>query len=63
MARDGCADRREATSFLTRSLECARDGFVRFLRETLNLEQVRAVDAPGVTHIKYEVVSEAPPEP
>jgi hypothetical protein len=29
-------------------------------RETLKLEQVRAVDAPGVTHIKYEVVTEAP---
>jgi dihydrofolate reductase len=24
-------------------------------RETLNLKQIRAVDAPGVTHIKYEV--------
>ena len=24
-------------------------------RETLKLKQIRAVDAPGVTHIKYEV--------
>jgi dihydrofolate reductase len=24
-------------------------------RETLKLRQIRAVDAPGVTHIKYEV--------
>jgi dihydrofolate reductase len=24
-------------------------------RETLNLKQIRTVDAPGVTHIKYEV--------
>ena len=24
-------------------------------RGTLKLEQIRAVDAPGVTHIKYEV--------
>ena len=23
--------------------------------ETLNLKQIRAIDAPGVTHIKYEV--------
>jgi hypothetical protein len=24
-------------------------------RETLNLKQIRAIDAPGITHIKYEV--------
>jgi dihydrofolate reductase len=29
--------------------------FERLERGTLNLKQIRAIDAPGVTHIKYEV--------
>ena len=29
--------------------------FVGLDCETLKLKQIRAVDAPGVTHIKYEV--------
>ena len=29
---------------------------------SLRLEQVRAIEAPGVTHIKYRVSSRGPPE-